>query len=536
MRVLFAETLLNSFITANPQFSTHAELSKRSFARVSRYLNTYFKVNTFEGITIGPFSCANKIFSGISGAYDLFVIINPEYSADAGYFAAATSCLDDAADSRPVLGMYFLNFAYMETSKRSEFSYFHIFLHEMFHIMGFSPNYYTKFRKPNNGGFYSELEAVGSVRIGSATFTELRYPELVSLARAHFGCSSLTGVPLENGGGSGSSSAHWEKIFLPDEVMNPTTEENPKVSDFTLTLLRASGWYTISSGAAEAYDRGRAAGCGLFSLCPAASIRGYCSASTAGRPSCSYDYKTKSTCGTMSTMTDGCYFVRDSSYVCEMLFEFEPLTKDATETYGPSSRCIEWKSTANTITPKCHKTECVNGNTLKIVLADTTEFSCTSLGQTISIDSQQSITCPDPLDFCSKFAQRCAEDCYMNGAGMCMKDNSCFCFLGTDPATGKCKVDPAFVSQTPSTDTTNQTPPQPSTQDSPQQTPTSPESPTTSTPTSSPSTSPTTTQEKPSAQPNTTSSTNATEGKSSLGLTLMIDIALVSLFTTLQSL
>jgi hypothetical protein len=42
------------------------------------------------------------------------------------------------------------------------------------------------------------------------THNEIVTPTVVAEARKLFGCPSLTGVPLENEGGNGTASAHWE--------------------------------------------------------------------------------------------------------------------------------------------------------------------------------------------------------------------------------------------------------------------------------------------------------------------------------------
>jgi len=71
--------------------------------------------------------------------------------------------------------------------------------------------------------------------------------EVVDYARNYFGCGSLEGLPLENDGKDGSVNSHWEKLFLPTEYMNPTVENPGRISEFTLNLLRGTGWYRVES-------------------------------------------------------------------------------------------------------------------------------------------------------------------------------------------------------------------------------------------------------------------------------------------------
>lgn len=72
--------------------------------------------------------------------YDLIVILKAENNGDAGYFAAALTCLSNATDKRPIVGAYFLNFADMKKSKLNENYYFSVFVHEFAHILGFAYN------------------------------------------------------------------------------------------------------------------------------------------------------------------------------------------------------------------------------------------------------------------------------------------------------------------------------------------------------------------------------------------------------------
>lgn len=82
------------------------------------------------GITVKPFS----------KDIDLYVVIKAEYNKKTSYFAAASSCLLDELTGRPVVGVYFLNFAKMELNWIKEYFYFSTFVHEFTHILGFSDN------------------------------------------------------------------------------------------------------------------------------------------------------------------------------------------------------------------------------------------------------------------------------------------------------------------------------------------------------------------------------------------------------------
>lgn len=62
-------------------------------------------------------------------------------------------------------------------------------------------------------------------------------PGLLAYAREFYKCDSLEGVPLENGGTPGSVNSHWEKLFMPNEYMNPAAENPGILTTFSLLFL-----------------------------------------------------------------------------------------------------------------------------------------------------------------------------------------------------------------------------------------------------------------------------------------------------------
>jgi len=68
-------------------------------------------------------------------------------------------------------------------------------------------------------------------------------PNLLAYAKFYYGCDSITGIPLEDDGGSGSAGAHWERSLLGDEAMTASSIYEPKYTAFTMSLLADSGWY-----------------------------------------------------------------------------------------------------------------------------------------------------------------------------------------------------------------------------------------------------------------------------------------------------
>lgn len=453
-RMIFQYDTLNQYTTTNPSMATYGEMSKRIYGRMGNYLNTYFQVTYYDTISTGPFTCGGYSYSGYTVNADYLVLVLPQYDPNVSYFAAASGCIDDLATGRPVIGSYYLNFAYMYTNARSEHIYFHVVLHEATHLLGFSSYYYTKYRKPNNGGTYSQSEAMTTSNISGQTFSFLKYPNLLNFAKSYYNDNTIIGVPLEDEGGAGSAGSHWEKTFFPTEYMNPTTENYPVISDFTIELLRATGWYTIATNGAQVYNWGRGQGNAFFTFCPTTS--GYCPTNMIGKFYCSDTYKTKASCFKWSEFTNNCPLKVETTSVCEIQIDKDPIPKMDVETYGPQSRCIEYQQkSSGDITPACQNVACNQNNQITITQADGTLFTCSSAGQVINYNSDFQIMCPDPVDFCIKLGQKCPDDCYVNGKGICMRNNECFCFHGK-ATNGTCSPDNGYL-EIPSSDNVNQT-------------------------------------------------------------------------------
>lgn len=86
-------------------------------------------------------------------------------------------------------------------------------------------------------------------------------PTVLKKAKAHFGCSTMKGVPLENQGGSGSKGSHWERTVMGDDFMTASSMHGPIISDISLAFLQDSGWYMPDYSKAEKLLWGKGRGC-----------------------------------------------------------------------------------------------------------------------------------------------------------------------------------------------------------------------------------------------------------------------------------
>lgn len=291
IRILVDYSYANTLASKQTSISAKYQMAIRLVESVRSYFMKVLMVNFMPTMTFSGGSCYNNKIPAYSRAIDLYVTIYPENDSSTSYFAAATPCYLSKRDGRPTIGAYILNFAFLKLSLLNEFLYFSTFAHEFTHILGFSNDLFSRYVDAS-GNTRKQTEVVTTINIGQETFTAIRLPQVLSYAQAYFGCSSIQGIPLENNGGEGSAGSHWEKLFLPQEYMNPTVENPGILSEFTMNLLRGTGWYQVAANAAQNYDWGKGAGCNIFQICPQGG-QGYCNPSQSGTSICSSEWYSK---------------------------------------------------------------------------------------------------------------------------------------------------------------------------------------------------------------------------------------------------
>jgi hypothetical protein len=100
---------------------------------------------------------------------------------------------------------------------------FAILLHEAHHVLGLNSQAWSKFYDRDTGEFIPESDVliIEQSRFGN----RVKHDQIRAWIRDHYDCQTADGVPLENGGVSGESLAHWDKSIVGNDL----------VSIFTLT-------------------------------------------------------------------------------------------------------------------------------------------------------------------------------------------------------------------------------------------------------------------------------------------------------------
>lgn len=99
-------------------------------------------------------------------------------------------------------------------------------------MLGFSSNLYS-FYKNSVGASYAAVTASETRTYNGVTktITKITTPNALAAAQSHFGCTSITGVELEEYGGSGTAGSHWDMRLFMDDIMSPAAYwVNPGVS------------------------------------------------------------------------------------------------------------------------------------------------------------------------------------------------------------------------------------------------------------------------------------------------------------------
>lgn len=425
LRITIDFSYADKLVKSNSALTSKYQLSIRLMESVRSYFSKYAQVNAPPTMDSPGGDCQGNIIPVFSKPTDLYITIVAQNDPKTAYFAAAAACYASKRDGRPIIGAYLLNLAFLQTEFYHEFLYFSTFAHEFTHILGFSSNLYASFVKP--GTTTKRTDVVGKTSIGAETFDTITMPEVVNFAKSFFACNNIPGVPLENNGGSGSAGSHWEKLFLPQEYMNPTVENPGVLSDFTMTFLRATGWYQIAAGASQRYDWGQNSGCGVFNICPQNST-GYCSAAQVSQTICSSEWMSKGSCIQDKTFSSGCYVKRSQEHTCLFNGPWQTLSSNSNqEAFEPGARCINYKGLGGYMA-QCHKTTCSASGISITVGKNTVTCGTTEGGVTKNVGWYFDLECPDFNDFCNEFNSRCANDC--SAGGLCTSAKECLCYTG----------------------------------------------------------------------------------------------------------
>ena len=366
------------------------------------------------------------------------VIIFPQFDSDLGsnVLAAAAPCIVTNSN-RPYGGVLYIN-TNLNFNKGNTNQYLkNILLHEITHILVFHPYFFTALKLNQTEGSNSYIIS----------------PKAVAKAREHFDCSSITRIPLENQGGTGSVGSHWESRYMLGDYMISTDYPDQAISDITLGLFEDSGFYKVNYYSGGLFRFGKGKGCGFMDESKKcienekATFEEFCD--TANAAMCSSSRTLKSSCYlttyTSSIPTAYQYFSdpRKGGFpaadYCPVPYQAHSsstyfsnhcsigsssLSSEYNEKIGFDSFCfmssiLPSSSTASTSQiPICYEVRCDADNNQFTVTIGSSEIACPTEGGTVSAPSgfTGSIVCPKYSDICLSDGSVCNEmfSCFTN--------------------------------------------------------------------------------------------------------------------------
>jgi hypothetical protein len=176
-----------------------------------------------------------------------FVLYVTARPAPPGVLAFASTCLTDEQD-RPILGH--ANWDPLNIDVGAAEASVVIGIHEITHSLGFSTDSFAKFHDPLDLSKRLPADQVIKTekitRFGSEhTITKMITPKVREVVQRHFGCATLDGAEIEDGGGAGTAGSHWEKRLFDADFMTGSKSAVPVITPVTFAALQDSTWYAV---------------------------------------------------------------------------------------------------------------------------------------------------------------------------------------------------------------------------------------------------------------------------------------------------
>lgn len=182
--------------------------------------------------------------SGIEDAD--FVVYLTANDGDHGHTVAMGAACKLDQHSRPLAGQISINLATIEDSLSTNYLT-SVLAHELSHALGWTIDAFKVFRDENGNVRTNTLTRKS---VNGKQITLLTTPSITRHVQAHFGCESLTGMELEDQGGTGTAGSHPEKRIFPDSYMGGSTTINLDsymIDAVALSLFQDSGWYQVKN-------------------------------------------------------------------------------------------------------------------------------------------------------------------------------------------------------------------------------------------------------------------------------------------------
>jgi len=363
-----------------------------------------------------------------------FFIYYDSNTADGTEIASSKYCFLATGTKRPLVARTMINRNMLLPSNGNVVLHeknMYTIMHELMHTLGFSSSLY-KYYIDNTGNPLSDH--IKSVAIAGSTRTVIDVAPLTDRLRNYYGCSTLQGAIMENGGGS-SADSHFERKYFVYEAMSSGSIHGRRISEFSLALLEGSGWYVPDYTYAEPFFYGQGQGCSFITgTCSnsGSQFDEFCTGSSRG---CAPTGRGGGSCQSDSLM-EGCkYYYPQEENDCDSEDGIDGARLPDLQVYGrgAGSKCFTGTlntRSSNSLTTFCFKYLCSGSGseTQLSVHVGSEKVTCTSKGPKTLDGYYGVVNCPDPLTFCSTVGKAyCHRNCM--GRGTCV-DGQCQCRPG----------------------------------------------------------------------------------------------------------
>ena len=398
---------------------------------------------TFDSNYLHP----NKIPTNSIVIYPIFHDFNQKGKNN--ILSSASYCIlnDNYDNPRPIAGKIYIekNITGLDMKKSNvERYYTMIFLHELTHILVFDKKLFKLMEKVE----IKTVEILGQNR------TVLSSPEVLKMAKRHFGCTdslNIQGIELENQDYDWNKKDikeediddygnHWDARTMLTDYMTSIHYDETVISEITLALFVDSGWYTVNYFTGGLFRYGKNQGCGFLNdycingdkslyqnefcitekttMCtPGRTHRAMCGITSYPRElDSSYKYFTDSRKGGYLSQTDYCPVAKTNSSISKTYYyqgncdygEIEVYPENLGYIMGNESICL-----LSSLTPKddenlkeypssfralCYKVRCYNNSGEKGVriFIGNNVIICPASGGVQTMDGYNGyILCPD---------------------------------------------------------------------------------------------------------------------------------------------
>lgn len=164
---------------------------------------------------------------------DLIIFVGFTKSST-NFNAYSNYCVQRDSTNQPIAGYLIFNSSKMKiTEQKLEFNQ-NLTVHEILHVLAINKRLFPIF--PLNQYNETVIEKNHENKLF------YRGDTLVRISRKHFGCSTLTKLPLENEGSEGTQGNHLEATVFGNDVMVASSKSGYRLTKFSLAILQDSGW------------------------------------------------------------------------------------------------------------------------------------------------------------------------------------------------------------------------------------------------------------------------------------------------------